>query len=824
MRRTLTITAWWLALALACVAGVAEARVKLVKPGQVPTLDPDEGLLVVAYEVSSSMRLMRFRKDGERFPDASITQMHPGDAPRLYIVPAGEYAWEHAATFFNISYDLSDDASRRFTVKPGIINYPGHFLMRDTYTRTATFMMFNRGLRALDWLEKTHPKVKRALPFAYTGRYHDPFPDWYAGLQASTGRSGEALAATRAAPAPGPLPIDIASLWRMPAILSADLNGRGDLMVVLRDGDTAYHLDVMDVTTGQRTALLSTPRAFETMAWAGDDVFIAISRTSARQAAFIDVFRFRRRDSGSLTFDHVKRDIVAIWAEPLRHEPNYLLLGTISPQGDLQVHRVDISKQAALDAFKPEAGTRLNHGVPGDRTWFADGSGNLRLAIGDAVGTEDGQALFHGRGGEFREVMRFDDADSFSPLALTPDGERVIAMTDAGREQRDLVVFDPATGKVTETLFSRPGVDVSSAILDDVDGRVIGAVYYALGHPVHHYFDPAAARTAERVAQRYPGRVVAGLDRARNGDMVFSIESVSDPGGVYRYDAATDSVTLVEAARPWLQGKVFRDAEVLQVKAADGFMLEAYLTRPAQPGRRPLVVLAHGGPIGVRDVRGFDPEVQLMAAMGYAVLQVNFRGSDGFGTRFRQSGLGNYGAGIEDDIDMVLRQVMQDPAIDASRMCAVGTSYGGYSALVSAIRWPERFRCAVSVAGVSDRFLFFTASDSSQSAAVRRFMEQAMGRPDADADTLRDRSPLYRHADLRTPVMLVHGTDDLRVDYEHSLRLVRALNASGMPPVLVTLKRGGHGVSDVKEAEAAWGGIAGFLRQHLEGGAAAPAP
>jgi hypothetical protein len=203
----------WLACLLVwCVVGVAEARVKLVKPGQTPSLKPDEGLLVVAYQVSSSMREMRFLKDGKPFPEGSIKAMHPGDAPRLYIVPAGEYTWEHAATFFAISYTLGDDASRRFTVKPGVINYPGHFLMRDTYTRTASFMMFNRGVRALDWLEQAHPKLHSTLPFAYTGRYHDPFPEWYAALQASSGKGSKALAETRVAPAPSSPPTSMVAV------------------------------------------------------------------------------------------------------------------------------------------------------------------------------------------------------------------------------------------------------------------------------------------------------------------------------------------------------------------------------------------------------------------------------------------------------------------------------------------------------------------------------------------------------------------------------------------------------------------------------------
>lgn len=234
------------------------------------------------------------------------------------------------------------------------------------------------------------------------------------------------------------------------------------------------------------------------------------------------------------------------------------------------------------------------------------------------------------------------------------------------------------------------------------------------------------------------------------------------------------------------------------------------------------MVFPHGGPIGVSDTLHFNRDVQFLASQGYAVLQVNFRGSDGYGKSFREAGHRNYGRLIEDDIDAALRSALASFPLDESRMCVVGASYGGYSALVSTLRWPGRFRCAVSLSGLSDRVLFFTASDGARSAEARPQLEKIMGDPRKDLTEMQATSPLYHVRELTVPVMLVHGREDVRVDFEHTRRLVRMLNLEGRPPVVLAFPGMGHGFDDAVALDITWTGIAGFLQQYL-GAPVAPA-
>jgi dipeptidyl aminopeptidase/acylaminoacyl peptidase len=430
-------------------------------------------------------------------------------------------------------------------------------------------------------------------------------------------------------------------------------------------------------------------------------------------------------------------------------------------------------------------------------------------------------------GDNFALALKNDtsDEDDDQQYYLSNDGNTFYIVTDHARAQRDLIAFDTATG-ATSTVFSKLGVDVDEPVFD-AHRRLLGVRYHSNGVAVVEYFEQADRDIAKRIDAAFPGSMANIVERSDSGKrFIVSVERSDQPSRLYFFDAETSVAELLEDSAPWLSDKHLAAARTIHTSGSDGTPIEAYLTLPVDAhGPSPLIVYSHGGPIGIRDEVAFDPAVQLFASLGYAVLQVNFRGSDGYGRAFREAGRHHYGSLIEDDIDAATRAVLKDDPIDASRMCTVGASYGGFSALMSAIRWPQRFRCSVSISGVSDQMLMFTASDAAESDEGRQQLEQAIGNPKTDAATMQQYSPLFRYQELKLPVMLVHGTKDARVDFEHTRRLVRMLNLAGRPPVLMTLEGEGHGGFDPKNEIAMWTGIAGFLEANLDSGpstAAAP--
>jgi dipeptidyl aminopeptidase/acylaminoacyl peptidase len=217
----------------------------------------------------------------------------------------------------------------------------------------------------------------------------------------------------------------------------------------------------------------------------------------------------------------------------------------------------------------------------------------------------------------------------------------------------------------------------------------------------------------------------------------------------------------------------------------------------------------------VRDNRSFDPVVQLFGRAGYAVLQVNYRGSLGYGRAFRDAAFGAVGGAIEADLIGALEQVLRDDRLDPARVCAVGMSYGGYSALMLAIARPEMLRCVAAYAPLTDLPLRFGSSDWNADPLQRSVQQALYGDPATELTSLQQRSPLYRFQELTQPLLLGHGLRDRRVHPEHSARLELVLRESGRPPAIHWYDNEAHGLNRVSNQIDWYGRVLAFLRREL---------
>lgn len=813
IHRRLAASAFALAALFACAAN---ARMKEVAPGAEVQLAPGEGLLVVAVEAHSGFDHLRIKRDGALFEGGTIKEVAEGVTTRLFVADAGRYRFDEVR-IGGLRYDLGENPEYGFEVAAGVINYPGHLRFEPTDWYAATFHVANHALLAIDWLEQHQSALESRFAFSYSGHYPDAFPAFY--REARGDRRGKVVPRSAPVPSSGVLALTVDALWQEASVQAADLNDRGDLLALsLRNDSTdtpQWRIEIVDLAAGTAQPVMAWAAPIEDLQWAGDRTLVV---TGSSQYAFgvAVVHAQAGPPSKPWKFETLRIPRAGEVVATLPGDPGSLLFASSKwrdGRSELRVHRIDVSSQKALDDSSFRDRDAIDRGVPNDLAWFADGRGRLRAAL---VRQDEKLVVMHGAGREFKPAMTIDGDTKARLMGLSADGEIIYAFTDEGRAQRDLVEIDPATGKVGRTLFSRPGVDVQRVLFDHRH-ELIGASYFEAGHLVSHFFDAASERLYRKVQASFPGRIVRLLDRDAAGENYLLVVAASDkPGELFHYDVKANRASLIEDFSPWLDDSRLVASKVVKARSQDGFDIEAYLTLPREPkGKVPLVLYPHGGPVGVRDSRHFSPEVQFLAGLGYAVLQVNFRGSEGFGTDFREAAKGNYGTRIEDDIDAALQAALAQHPLDATRMCVLGASYGGYSALVSAIRWPDRFRCAVSMSGVSDLALFFTASDGGRHAEGRKALERHIGDPRKNAAEMRENSPLYRYAALHTPVMLVHGTEDLRVDFEHTRRMQRMLNLAGIEPVVVSLPGEGHGIEDPKNRRLAWHGVAGFLRRYL---------
>ncbi len=377
-------------------------------------------------------------------------------------------------------------------------------------------------------------------------------------------------------------------------------------------------------------------------------------------------------------------------------------------------------------------------------------------------------------------------------------------------------------GELGREIFAHPDADMIGVVGDYTRSEVIGAIYEREGLPSFHYFDSFAARYQRSLEQAFPGRAVSITGASRDQRiLVVRTEGPRDPGTFYVLDTETNRARLVGKAMPWLDRAELAPVEALRVAADDGTELDVFVTRPRPERtsgvRPPLVVLPHGGPVGVRDTRSFDPLVQYLADGGIAVLQVNYRGSGGRGETFLDAGKRQWAKGIEDDIEAALRAVVDRGWADPKRVCIAGGSYGGYSALISIAQRPELYRCAASINGPSDVPLQLFHFGFARSETRREQLTELIGDPREDYDELRAISPVYLAERMQVPVLLIHGSDDRRVDVEHFHRMRLTLQALGKPHETLLIAGGGHSPTTREWKEIARR-LRLFLRRHLVDG------
>jgi len=272
--------------------------------------------------------------------------------------------------------------------------------------------------------------------------------------------------------------------------------------------------------------------------------------------------------------------------------------------------------------------------------------------------------------------------------------------------------------------------------------------------------------------------------------------------------------SFILSSRPKLDPKKMASTESMDIPMRDGTIIHAYLTWPnvESSEKLPVVVVPHGGPHGIRDYWGFDWEIQLLASRGYSVLQVNFRGSGGFGEAFEQAGHGQWGALMQDDITDATNWLIEQKIADPKRICIFGASYGGYAALMGVIREPKLYRCAIGTMGVYDLPLMFKEGDIADRESGLVYLRKVLGE---DLASLINRSPVHNVNKIEAKLLLIHGKQDKRAPIEHAQNLMSALDKSNKPYQWLEIWNEGHGFSYLNNRNKMYSKVLDFLDQNI---------
>jgi dienelactone hydrolase len=440
-----------------------------------------------------------------------------------------------------------------------------------------------------------------------------------------------------------------------------------------------------------------------------------------------------------------------------------------------------------------------------------------RFARGrDKVGNHDILYLREARADKWRVLDDKHPAFGLHPIAFTADDAEFLAASSENGGPGILVRQNISTGKRT-TLVS----DKLGSITEyqwGANQEMPFAAGTSIGIPSLQYVDDTAPEAAvhKLLSARYPGYYIDFINYTDDGKtLLFAIRSDREPGAYFLFDRATGMDTSLFASRQQIDPEQMAERRPISFKARDGLELHGYLTVPqrADGSKAPLVLLPHGGPHGVADEWFYDNDAQFLASRGYAVLQVNFRGSAGRGAHFRQAGFRQWGGKIQDDLIDGVRWTIAQGLADGGRVCAYGASFGGYAALMVTVRAPELFKCAVGYAGVYDLGLLYKESGAPKGSRLHNVYLDYVGK---DPDELQRFSPARQADMIKVPVLLVHGKDDEIADFEHAVVMRAALQKAGRDPEWMAVADEGHGFYATRNVTAFYEKLEAFLGKHLK--------
>jgi dipeptidyl aminopeptidase/acylaminoacyl peptidase len=403
----------------------------------------------------------------------------------------------------------------------------------------------------------------------------------------------------------------------------------------------------------------------------------------------------------------------------------------------------------------------------------------------------------------------------FEPFALSADNKDVFAYYSADGGPLALVRQSMASGE--RALLASDAFASVGGLQWGGTPRQPFAANVGAGAPQLVYFDAQRpeAQLHKALAAKFAGNYLDLISISTdNSKFLFDVSSDRDPGSYYLFDPQAKRMAKLFATMPWIDQAKMAERRAVRFMASDGVELAGFLTLP--PGREaknlPLVLLPHGGPHGVQDGWLFDDDAQFLANRGYAVLQVNYRGSGGRGIDFMTAGYLKWGTRIQDDLLDGVRWAIKEGTVDAKRVCVYGASFGGYSAMMTAIRAPDLIKCAVGYAGVYDLAMMHDKGDIQQRKSGRNYLDEVIGK---DAAELKANSPVNLVDKLKAPVLIVHGEADERAPFAHAKALRNALDKAHKPYEWFAVAKEGHGFYTEEHRRQFYEKLEAFLAKHL---------
>nr|WP_081466397.1 S9 family peptidase [Collimonas fungivorans] len=446
--------------------------------------------------------------------------------------------------------------------------------------------------------------------------------------------------------------------------------------------------------------------------------------------------------------------------------------------------------------------------------WITDHDGKVRAATtSDGVNTS---LLYRAtESAPFKTVLTTSFKDSVDPLFFTFDNKKLYVSSNLGRDKKAIVILDPETAKEEQLLYENPEVDVEGLAYSK-KRKVLTEISYTTWKTQYKFLDAQSEALHKTLQEKLPGYEVITQSHTKD-ESTWIVAAYNDrtQGSRYLFDSKSGTLTRLADINPAIAEKDMAEMKPVQYKTRDGLVINGYLTLPLgkDPKNLPVIVNPHGGP-WVRDVWGYNPEVQLLANRGYAVLQMNYRGSTGYGRQFWEASFKQWGKTMQDDITDGVQWLVQQGIADPKRVAIYGGSYGGYATLAGVTFTPDLYAAAVDYVGVSNMFTFMKTIPPYWKPFLDQ-MHEMVGDPVKDKELLTAVSPALHTDRIKTPLFVAQGANDPRVNKAESDQIVESLRKRGVPVEYMVKDNEGHGFHNEENRFDFYTAMEGFLAKHL---------
>jgi len=623
--------------------------------------------------------------------------------------------------------------------------------------------------------------------------------------------SNEAALSTLIHQEEGAYPYSVEDFFRNPDKVGYQLSPQGDYLAFMGPYERRQNIFVQKIGESEAVRLTSeTERDIGGYFWGNNNRIVYVKDSGGDEN--FQLFAIDRDGHNALDltpFEGVKIDLI----DDLEDQDEELIIGMNKNNPMLfEPYRININTGAY---------TKLaDNNDPAEpvTAWITDHDGKLRIAVQTLAGV-DNRILYRAtESAPFEEVITTNFKESLDPMFFEFDNSSVIyAATNLGRDRTEIVRFDlKKKAEVGDTVFSHPEVDVSSLIYSRKRKVLTGAVYTTWKREIH-FFDEQRKQMQEKLEAQLPGYEVVITSKNKAEDK-YMIRTYSDRslGSYYFYDLESEQLEKITDVSPWLKEEDMAHMKPVTYASRDGLTIHGYLTLPnhKEAKQLPVVINPHGGP-WVRDSWGYNPEVQLLASRGYAVLQVNYRGSTGYGREFWMAGFKEWGRSMQDDLSDGVQWLIEEGIADAKKVAIYGASYGGYATLAGIAFTPNLYACGVDYVGVSNLFTFMNTIPPYWKPYLDMLYEM-VGHPEEDKKLLEAASPVFHIDKIKAPLFVVQGANDPRVNIDESDQIVRSLRERNIDVPYLVKYNEGHGFANEENRFEFYKAMLGFLAKHMK--------